>query len=594
MQIIIQNAFRILGLPVTATDREITQRLDEFDAYMTIGKIPEFELDLPCLGDIDRSKENIRQAAHALNNNETKLEHCLFWFWKINNKDEQALDALKIGDWDRALLIWDNSNTQVSNNYQLSSLKNIALLQSVQLFKSSSLSADKFNALVKCWSKILSSTDILNCLVKLCPDLSNNLHIEEVRSIVGDKLYASTKKYLLEWVTDGSLDAARTYLDTFCDSSFSNSTYNNIRKDITKAITEKIDRKCAIMEESEFSDMPELMKLTEEFTQHTIKLYCQLKGVLSNSDPIVQHYGKKIEYIINSKAIEYGNRTEDWEEVKGLLESAIRNFDDNSFSHQLYENLGVINKNIRYEEIFGKPIDNAPGLYAINGIGTTLYGNYKYDVESNSYETVLYFVVLFIPIFPIRRYRVIKEDESYRFLGKLSLRSIDRFHIGATLALIIFLFIYFSAINSNTYNNLPRTYDDNSTPLKSNYNNQTKNYDNSNQFNVLSQLESSIESARLQLKGYKLKLNTLTSSIGNYNTQMEILRGKIESDESRISKGIYVNEFSYKSNIDVYNSFVNKYNLGLEEYDALIAKFNTLNEETNEKIDKYNQLIGAE
>ena len=603
MQIIIQNAFRILGLPVTATDREITQRLDEFDAYMTIGKIPEFELDLPCLGGIDRSKETIRQAANTLNNNRTKLEHCLFWFWKINNNDDQALDALKIGDWDSALLIWNNSNTQVSNNYQLSSLKNIVLLQSVQLFKSSNLIADKFNALVKCWGKILSYTDIINYLTKLCPDLSNDLDIEEVKNIVGEILYTSTKKYVLEWISNGNLDMAKAYLEAFYDSSFSNSTYSNIRKDITKAITEKIDRKCAIMESSEFSDMHKLIELTEEFTQCAIELYCQLKGVLSSSDPMVQHYGKKIESIINNNAIEYSNQTENWEEIKELLESAIRNFDDNSLTHQLKESLSVIKKNIGYKEIFGnlEPIDNAPSLYTINGIGTTLYGNYKYDVDSNSYETVLYLVVLFIPLFPIRRYRVINEDDGYRFLGKLPLRHIDRFHIGAFLALIIFLFIYFAAVNSNdkthnlnTYRNYSRRYDDNSAPLKSNYNSQTKNYNNSNQFNELSQLESNIKSARLRLEDYELKLKTLTSSMRYYDTQMELLRKNIDSDESRISKGLYVNEYSYKSNINEYNSFIKKYNLEFEEYNTLHIDYNTLLEETNEEINKYNQLIGSE
>lgn len=69
-----------------------------------------------------------------------------------------------------------------------------------------------------------------------------------------------------------------------------------------------------------------------------------------------------------------------------------------------------------------EPIDSAPSLSTINGIGTTLYGKREFDPQTQSYIATLYFTFFFIPIFPIAAYRVIDAGGgSYRFLGKAPL-----------------------------------------------------------------------------------------------------------------------------------------------------------------------------
>jgi hypothetical protein len=77
------------------------------------------------------------------------------------------------------------------------------------------------------------------------------------------------------------------------------------------------------------------------------------------------------------------------------------------------------------------PIFSAPSLFTINGFGLTLYGRSDYDEASRSYATTHYFVALFVPVFPVGRYRVIDLGSSqYRFLGKLPFRKADYWHLG--------------------------------------------------------------------------------------------------------------------------------------------------------------------
>jgi hypothetical protein len=89
-----------------------------------------------------------------------------------------------------------------------------------------------------------------------------------------------------------------------------------------------------------------------------------------------------------------------------------------------------------------KPIKSAPSLSTINGFGFTVYGNSDYDPETGSKIVTYYFVMLGIPIFPIRRYRVIKTKEGYRFLGKTSLRTSDLWHLAISISAIAALILY--------------------------------------------------------------------------------------------------------------------------------------------------------
>ncbi|APV48872.1 hypothetical protein BWI17_03760 [Betaproteobacteria bacterium GR16-43] len=86
------------------------------------------------------------------------------------------------------------------------------------------------------------------------------------------------------------------------------------------------------------------------------------------------------------------------------------------------------------------PIDKAPSLTTLNTFGFKLYGKSDYDDETDSYMTTHYFVALFIPLFPIARYRVISDDgDGYRFLGKGKLRGIDWAHMAIFAAIVIYM-----------------------------------------------------------------------------------------------------------------------------------------------------------
>ena len=83
------------------------------------------------------------------------------------------------------------------------------------------------------------------------------------------------------------------------------------------------------------------------------------------------------------------------------------------------------------------PIKDIPNILTINGFGRKLYGRADYHKESNSYITTLYYVFLFIPILPLKRFRVkleggyfyiVSSSNTYTFMWELPLTKEQKIH----------------------------------------------------------------------------------------------------------------------------------------------------------------------
>ena len=109
MNLINNNPYRILGLPLTATEREIAKQINTLATYAEMGKTKSFDTDFLFLSAIDRTPDAIEEAKKQIEQSESKLLYSLFWFWKNNSADELALELLKEGNINKAIAIWEKS-----------------------------------------------------------------------------------------------------------------------------------------------------------------------------------------------------------------------------------------------------------------------------------------------------------------------------------------------------------------------------------------------------------------------------------------------------------------------------------------------------
>ena len=107
MNLINTNPFRILGLPITASEREIAKQINSLATYAEMGKSKTFDKDFAFLNPIDRTPDTIEEAKKQIEQSESKLLYSLFWFWNNNSVDELALEVLKEGKTNKAIEIWE-------------------------------------------------------------------------------------------------------------------------------------------------------------------------------------------------------------------------------------------------------------------------------------------------------------------------------------------------------------------------------------------------------------------------------------------------------------------------------------------------------
>jgi len=137
-------------------------------------------------------------------------------------------------------------------------------------------------------------------------------------------------------------------------------------------------------------------------------------------------------------AVAFGNETSKLAPCVVLLEKALELSSDAKLRQALNKNLATVKENLASLGDL-EPIQTAPSLRTVNGIGVTLYGGTDRRPDG-SYMATYYFVFFAIPIFPIARYRVIPTGGGYRFLGKGKLRTFDKWHIAISIGLIVLMF----------------------------------------------------------------------------------------------------------------------------------------------------------
>lgn len=122
-----KNAFRITGLSVDATTREVSRHADKLKMLAELGQDPHtlsaaFPMKPP------PSLDEIREAIQKLKDPEKRLVDEFFWFWPEefgNSQTDPAMQALAKGDSKTAIKIWtakengDVSSTTAKHNLAL-------------------------------------------------------------------------------------------------------------------------------------------------------------------------------------------------------------------------------------------------------------------------------------------------------------------------------------------------------------------------------------------------------------------------------------------------------------------------------------------
>ncbi|MBT3422881.1 MAG: hypothetical protein HN431_08765, partial [Bacteroidetes bacterium] len=131
MDIIYQNPFRVLGIPITATDREIAKQINDLAIYAEMNKLVEYDSDNFFSTKPNRTKEHLQEAKQKIEQPNSKIFYSLFWFWENskNTIDVMAFEELKNGNIEKAIEFWERETKNGITSQNKSNHKNLSVLR---------------------------------------------------------------------------------------------------------------------------------------------------------------------------------------------------------------------------------------------------------------------------------------------------------------------------------------------------------------------------------------------------------------------------------------------------------------------------------
>lgn len=253
----------------------------------------------------------------------------------------------------------------------------------------------------------------------------------------------------------------------------------------------------------------------------------------------------------------------------------------------LQQSLESVKSSANVQRSRGAPVSSAPSLSTVNGFGFRLYGQSDLDPETGSYSANHYFTALFIPVFPVGRYRVISSGSNgYRFLGKLPFRNSEKWHLGIGLAVIacLVLAIFFDGQKSST-SSYSDTY---SPPVADAAASETVPSASTTSDVAPAAVDSGDRNAiKLRLEAGRVRIAELESSLSPVVEKIKSIENKMVEIKSELDSLDASKAAGSDIDVDHYNSLVSTFNAHLSDKRRLVS-------DEKPQMDEYNSLIEAD
>lgn len=158
--VFLHNAFRITGLPVDASTRDIKRRADDLKAAAEMGDDQDEHTHAFALNP-SPTVDHIREAVQRLHEPERRIVEEFFWFWPLDwdhGGSDPALTALRNGNEDASFKLWseaieeDDEPASIVAKHNLAVLYQMVALDWELLALKGDLSSQQLATVAKYWS----------------------------------------------------------------------------------------------------------------------------------------------------------------------------------------------------------------------------------------------------------------------------------------------------------------------------------------------------------------------------------------------------------------------------------------------------------
>lgn len=336
------NAYHILGLDTSASERDILKRSKEIINRLKADDVPNYDLDIGLFEGF-RTEDAVKDALQRLQAPKKRIREYFFWLQIADGIDEQALGFLKKKDHTSAIQIWEKASEGHSTKSYFYK-KNLAILYCLEL----SVRDDKdyLHRSLIAWKELVDSDKFWISFSKIY-----KLHDDQTAS---EDIILDFKKHIVECLSD---------IYTELHHSHKNSDYINEFQKIFSAKGEKIEKSIlapayqAINKAVEELEKMEVSKdgifdkeETETIKQMVANVQQELNKLIDlglYDDSQTKIMRDRSAMALRSIALDVHNNLSELEKTRGLHEVAIQLAGTESLKNRLKSELEQIQSNIK-------------------------------------------------------------------------------------------------------------------------------------------------------------------------------------------------------------------------------------------------------
>jgi len=364
------NAFRISGLNINATTRDITNQLkknkmvEKYSDESTKQKSP-----FPIVPSPDTHQ--IRQALHRLRDPETRLIDEFFWFWPHNiaaYHSDEALECLARNDISSAESKWlEYEATVTESNVSRHNLAVLSHLQALDFeLNGKNLTATEIqkrdeywkNTFIRWkilfdhegfWSRLTARVRQMND-----PRLTTGF-VKRLRESLPSALLQINATLALIAVEKGDITNAKRYIQLLHKSGFGTEASMTAIKRVVDPVRNRIKIICKSYTNDSYPDPKSHLKASEKLINQTKKLLTILDVLLPGESPLREAAHDEVSLAALNLIISYvNNNGEDLERALKIIEEIKFLVLGESAGTRVRMNYNIIQKNYEYNLVYNR------------------------------------------------------------------------------------------------------------------------------------------------------------------------------------------------------------------------------------------------
>lgn len=356
------NAYHILGLDVSASEKDISKRSKEIFNRLLADNTPEYDLDIGMFSDF-RTEDSVKDALQRLQSQKKKIKEYFFWLQIADSVDEQVLKFLKTKDYSNAIKTWQNvSDGDGTKN--LLYKKNLAILYCLVL--SVENNEEYLKDSLRAWEGLINSDKFWTSFSK-----TYRLHDEQTAS---EDVVNDFRKRVVELLSDIYTELHQIHKDSNYVNEFQK-TFSikgeKIEKNILAPAYQVINKAVEGLEKMEVSkdgkfdkDESEVIKKYITSVQEELNKLIDL-GLYDDSQTKIMR--DRAANALLSIVIDLHNNLSELEKSKRLLEIAVSLAGTDSLKNKLKGELDQIEKNVK-DDAESVVVIELPGIFKTSTI----------------------------------------------------------------------------------------------------------------------------------------------------------------------------------------------------------------------------------